>query len=310
MIPINKEYLINRLRWLLIRFCKFYCRKVIIPKTRSYAFSFGVKLIEHIDSNKSLTVHSQDGRRFYVDLNDEMYWGLYFFGLYESYATKILKKIIRADDIVVDIGANFGWYTTLFGRLIKRGGQVHSFEPTPWIFNELQKNVTLNNIKSNVFLNQCALGNESKAIEMFVFSRLPCGHASISNLGRDDYTNYKCSMRTLDNYIFEKGISNVQVIKCDVEGAEMLVLEGAGSLLSSSHPPIWLLELNTETSAYFGYQPCDLLHYLHNKNDYDFYRITRKNLARLSSHYDYTNGDNIICAIPGLHGERIGNLTE
>lgn len=305
-----KEGSINKLRWLLIRFCKFYCRYILIPKTRNFIFNFGVQLTKYINSYGSFVVQSKDDRRFHVDLNDEMYHSLYFYGSYEPYVTELFKKIIRPDDILVDVGANFGWYTTLFSRLIKRGGQVHSFEPIPWIFNELQKNVTLNNIKSNVFLNQCALGNESKAIEMFVFSRLPCGHASISNLGRDDYTNYKCSMRTLDNYMLEKGISNVQVIKCDVEGAEMLVLEGADSLLSSSHPPIWLLELNTETSAHFGYQPCDLLHYLHNKNDYDFYRITSKNLARLYSHYDYKNGDNIICAIPGLHGERIGNLTE
>jgi FkbM family methyltransferase len=197
--------------------------------------------------------------------------------------------MIRSDDILIDVGANFGWYTTLFSKLVEKKGQVHSFEPVPWIFNELQKNVRLNTAHGDIFANQYALGNRLQKIEMFVFSGLPCGHASMSKLGRDDHACYKCPMTTLDNYIFEKGIKNVHIIKCDVEGAEMFVLKGA-------------------ESPQFGYQPCDLLRYLQSKNGYVFYRITKRYLKMLSSVHDYKNGDNVVCAISDLHGKRIGHL--
>ena len=280
----------------------------MIPKTRNFIFNFGVQLAKAINSYGSFVVQSKDDRRFHVDLNDEMYHSLYFYGSYESDVTELFKKIIKPDDILIDVGANFGWYTTLFSKLVEKKGQVHSFEPVPWIFNELEKNIRLNSAHGDIFANQHALGNRLQRIEMFVFSGLPCGHASMSKLGRDDHARYKCPMTTLDNYIFEKGINNVHIIKCDVEGAEMFVLKGAESLILSSQPPIWILELNTETSAHFGYQPCDLLRYLQSKNDYLFYRITKRYLKMLSSVHDYKNGDNVVCAISDLHGKRIGHL--
>lgn len=256
----------------------------------------------------NIFVYARDGRKFYIDLNESMYRKLYFFGIYEPNETKVLSRIIQPEDTVIDIGANFGWYTTLFSNLMGEQGEVHSFEPVSQIFYELQRNVKLNGSSNNVFLNQQALGDKVCRIQIHVFSGLPCGHASISLLDRNDYINYECPMTTLDIYLSKRQITNVQLVKCDVEGAEMLVLKGSESLLSSFKAPMWLLEINTETSAYFGYQPCDLLYFLQGKNDYEFYRVAKKGLLRLSSNHDYKHGDNVLCVVHSLHYARIKNF--
>lgn len=273
---------------------------------RGFAFRTGLKIMRLSRTlPNNILVYARDGRKFYVDLNESMYRSLYFFGVYEPNETKVLSRIIQPGDTVIDIGANFGWYTTLFTHLTGEKGEVHSFEPVSQIFYELQRNVKLNSSSNNVFLNQQALGDKVCRIQMHVFSGLPCGHASISLLDRNDYTNYECSMTTLDSYLSKRHMTNVQLVKCDVEGAEMLVLKGAVSLLSSFKPPMWLLEINTETSAYFGYQPCDILYFLQSKNDYEFYRVAKKELVRLSSNHDYKHGDNVLCVVHSLHYARI-----
>src|SRR5437016_874007 len=61
---------------------------------------------------------------------------------------------------IVDAGANFGWYTTLFSRLTVPGGQVHAFEPMPPTADVLERNCHLNRCE-NVTINRCALGERA-----------------------------------------------------------------------------------------------------------------------------------------------------
>ena len=62
-------------------------------------------------------------------------------------------------DVALDIGGNFGWYTTLLSRAVGPGGQVHAFEPRPETYEVLKKNCELNGA-SNVTLNRFALGEK------------------------------------------------------------------------------------------------------------------------------------------------------
>lgn len=76
-----------------------------------------------------------------------MYTGICFWGDYESYHTKIFKRIVRPGDVVFDIGANFGWFTTLFARWVGPSGRVHGFEPVPFIHELAAETVKLNGME-------------------------------------------------------------------------------------------------------------------------------------------------------------------
>ena len=248
------------------------------------------------DTSKKYIISSKDGRKFNADLNEPMYKGVFCTGFYEKHETEIVKKIIKEGDVTFDIGANFGWYTTLFATLVGKTGSVHSFEPVPSIFDQLKHNVEINDLNDGVILNDFALGAEEGQTTLHLFKGLPSGHASISDLGRDDYVQYQIPIMTLDKYIFDKGITKVDFVKCDVEGAEMMVIKGATHLFSSNNPPIILVEMNITTSNLFGYKPEDPLKEIQKLNEYKFFKVINgKKIKELERLNIYENGDNILC---------------
>ena len=67
---------------------------------------------------------------------------------------------MRPEDVVLDIGANFGWFTTLFAQWVGDAGRVHSFEPVPFIGDLTAETVALNGVGRHVDLNHFGLGQE------------------------------------------------------------------------------------------------------------------------------------------------------
>lgn len=275
-----------------LKLIHFYTRFFPIDKGKGRLLSLFLR--KSNDLPRNIIVFSKNGRKFRADLNDGMYKALFFMGYYEKHETEMLKRLVHEGDTVFDIGANFGWYTTLFAKLVGEKGEVHAFEPVPKIFNELKYNVKLNNVKDNVFLNNLALGAEKGKAFINVFRKLPHGHASMSTLGRKDYETFECDVLTLDQYISDNAISKVDLIKCDVEGAEMMVLKG-GSKLFMHKPPVVLIELKVDTANQFGYNPEDLLLQLLKYNRYTFFKIiNRRKLKKLECFTKYKH-DNILC---------------
>ena len=256
---------------------------------------------------KDLIVCSKDGLKFLLHFPQDKGWEcIYFYRNYETGTTNLLKNILKHDDIVFDVGANIGWYTLLFAKILT-DGQCHAFEPVPWIYDKLKANCSLNNVESNVFLNLMAMGNADKNVQLHTFSGLPHGHSSISSLSRDDFNINEAQMITLNEYIDIKKIEKVDLIKCDVEGAELKVLEGSSNLFSLKVPPMWVFEMNEETSKAFGYSPNDILKFLLKFHDYEFYRIKGAwgCVIPMDTIYDYENGDNVLCIVPKFHKERL-----
>jgi hypothetical protein len=76
-------------------------------------------------------VSTVDGARMYADLSTGMCESLYFLGEYEPGVSNVIREVVRPGQVCLDLGANFGWYTTLLHRLTGPGGEVHAFEPVP-----------------------------------------------------------------------------------------------------------------------------------------------------------------------------------
>ena len=279
---------------LLHSLIRFYCSHSPIEFGKGRLQKIGRKYLY----GKTLEVPTQHGVKVEITLPEDAGWEMLFYRrTFETGTTEAFTHLLRSDDVFLDIGANIGWYTLIASQLAT-DGEVHAFEPVPFIFDKLQRNWKLNQFKNNVHFNNFALGDkEDGKIEIYTFQGLYHGHSSLSTLDRDDYKASSVHMTTLDRYIIDNDVQRVDLIKMDTEGAELNVLEGAVELLKRKMPPIWVIELNTETSASFGHTPADVLDFIATHNDYRFYRIDRGwgKLQPMTSTRDYQNGDNAVC---------------
>lgn len=197
--------------------------------------------VEHIP--QSATVITRAGILVRVR-PDGMYEDVYFWGDYEPYHTKIFRRIVRTGDVVLDVGANFGWFTTLFATWVGDAGHVHAFEPVPFIRAFAGETIALNEMTARVTLEPFGLGREPAELPIYTFAGLPHGHASHLDLGRDDAVEHLCRIERLDDYVVRARPGPVRFMKVDVEGWEPDVFAGAERLLSADDAPIIAFEIN------------------------------------------------------------------
>ena len=234
-------------------------------------------------------VQTRDGLRVRVS-RDWMYYDVYFWGDYEPYHTKIYRRLVREGDVVLDVGANFGWFTTHFARWVGTTGRVHSFEPVEHIHALAAETLELNALSGRVQLNDHGLGRETGSITIFTFAGLPHGHATAVELGRDDAVPNPCSIRRLDDYCEDHGLGPISFMKVDVEGFEPDVFLGGERLLSSPDAPVIGFEINRELLSRRGLTPADAIDPLRAFGYESFYSFsTRTGVTRLTS--DFAGGE-------------------
>jgi hypothetical protein len=145
------------------------------------------------------------------------------------------------------------------------------------------------------------VGESAGVVDIHVFSGLPHGHASVSTLDRTDYASHRVERRTLDDLL--AGGSAPAFVKLDVEGSERDVLRGANATVAAECPPIWMIEVNYETSSSFGYRPADLLETF--KDGYRVFRISDRSLVPEAEPETAPNGSNWI-VVPSCREDRLG----
>ena len=160
--------------------------------------------------------------------------------VHEKATTDLFKKTVKNGDVVVDLGANIGYFSLLASRLTGSQGKVFSFEPEPRNYSYLQKNIELNNYKQNQAF-QKAVSDKDGVTELFICD-YDTGHHTINRQdGIEAYSrgrtikeeSIEIETVTLDNFLKEK-TDKVDVIKMDVEGAEELALSGMDVVLKNN----------------------------------------------------------------------------
>ena len=174
-------------------------------------------------------IHSRiNGYDLLVLGNEDVGRSIYFGGSYESAESRYLASRISSDSVCVDIGANIGYFTLLMAKGASEGS-VHAFEPIPLNTSLLHASIELNGF-TNIWVNQSAVGDRTGEIS-FVQSS-DSAYSSLfdyrSQIPRPHYTG---AHRSLDEYVSHTGITRVDILKADVEGAEGLVVAGASQLL-------------------------------------------------------------------------------
>jgi FkbM family methyltransferase len=190
----------------------------------------------------------------------------------------LFLNLIQRGDVVFDIGANTGYYTLLFSYIVGRQGQVHAFEPVPPTFEVLRDEILKKNRFDNIHLNRVAIADSEGSLNLYM-PNSDNGQASIaihdfgSWKGLQKLDTFVCSAIKLDDYSKRAQINRLNFIKCDVEGAELLVLKGATEIIKK-YKPLIFLEVCNEWTKDFHYSPADIVSFLFSHKYKNFYLIT------------------------------------
>jgi FkbM family methyltransferase len=205
-------------------------------------------------------VQFADGRTLEVNVCEQVGADLYYGVGFEEVETRLVQRLVAPGAEVFDVGANIGYYATLFAQLAGEKGRVHAFEPAPSTHAQLAANVGRNGLK-NVALNQAAVSDA--AGEMNLYLNRESALASLGQTGRGK-TVGTASVRvvTLDDYARERNIAAIDFLKIDVEGYEPKVLAGARELLRRSPEVVVMCELAAKNFRPLGFSVAETLTFL------------------------------------------------
>lgn len=159
-----------------------------------------------------------------------------------------LRKRVREGDVVYDVGANCGQMAMFFSRRIGAGGNVYSFEPVPQNAAILRRNLAMNRC-ANVEVIEAAVAADSEPRRFcFDAAHHTMGTLEGAMVKLDAWqTTLEVPCVTLDD-VLAKGARPPDVIKIDVEGAGLGVVEGACRLIEEHRPAIYF-ELHAADDA-------------------------------------------------------------
>lgn len=184
------------------------------------------------------------------------------FGNYEPNEMQAFKNFISQTKNFVDIGANIGWYS-LLACALNAEVDVLSVEANPYVCSILQENVCQNSLTNRIRVRNIALqADEMRENVDFFFEVNATGNGSMRNVAnkREELLRHiRVEAATLDDEIGLAKI-NPEFLKMDVEGAELLVLQGAEETLKNCE--VIMLEGSRKWCAAFGYDVNEIFSYL------------------------------------------------
>lgn len=183
------------------------------------------------------------------------------FSNYEAEDEEILFSLLDNDAVILDIGANIGWYSLLFSKR-RPQSRIYAFEPIADTYRYLVANLTLNGT-SNVNSFNFGLSEKTGSLTYYYF---PGGSVLASEKNLINCSKAKkvaCKVDSLDHFISAQEIDKIDLIKCDVEGAELSVIKGGFNSIGKFLPVIFM-ELFERWSLQFNYHPNDVINLLSN----------------------------------------------
>lgn len=210
-----------------------------------------------------------NGSKFLVEIRKMgLTWNIYA-GLHEFRDMGFLLHVLRSEDLFVDVGANAGAYSILACAAI--GARGFAFEPTPDTYKRLVENMRLNHLDERVVCLNKGVGVEQGHLAFALGGDSSMNHVLVADERGTDTTNVEVT--TLDASL--QGESPF-LMKIDVEGYELPVLEGGRQILQNSALHAVIMELNGSGERY-GYDESRILELM---SDYGFQTFSYNPLTR------------------------------
>ena len=192
-----------------------------------------------------------NGLKMYIDPDEKASnTASFLWGQYEPATTAVFMEVVTGGDVVVDVGAHWGYFTLLAASLCGTHGRVFAFEPHPRNLALLEKNVEANGL-TNVVVVPKAISNRAGTAKLFQ-SRSTTGHSIDSVVllqlegtpgGGSAKESIAVDTVALDDF-FAQGSVGPRLIKMDIEGAEPLALAGMQCLIERNPSLVLITEFN------------------------------------------------------------------
>jgi FkbM family methyltransferase len=191
------------------------------------------------------------GASFVCDLHDSIAREVCFTGRYEPQETHIARALVRPGMTIVDVGANWGYFTLVCSHLAGRDGRVLALEPHPLLNAVLMENVNRNAL-THVQVFQLA-ASRGAGVQGFVGFSASDGNSGLSrSVRRNESEEFQCETVALDALLDGRGCGTVDLLKMDIEGAEADAILGMTEGLSRGRYRYVLLECHPEALAACG----------------------------------------------------------
>ncbi|HRG88553.1 MAG TPA: FkbM family methyltransferase [Chitinophagales bacterium] len=213
------------------------------------------KFYKDVRFKEPFKVQLKNGQHFKLYHGSTIESDIFWKGLgnnWESDTIWIVEELARTSDVIFDIGANVGVYS-LISKTVNPSAKVYSFEPVKRTHGQLLKNMAVNNY--NIVAEQIALSDKTGTQ---LFYDVESEHQQSASLSADKFKTpgdctdpiieYNITTSTLDEYIDKNNITNIDLIKIDVELHEPAVIAGFTKYLEIFSPYIVIEVLNSQVA--------------------------------------------------------------
>ncbi|HEX5725970.1 MAG TPA: FkbM family methyltransferase [Longimicrobiaceae bacterium] len=185
------------------------------------------------------------GMRFRCDLRDSVAREACFTGRYEPQETALLRALLGPGAVFVDVGANWGYFSLLAAHRVGPGGRVLALEPDPRLFAVLRDNLAANGLRHAVALPLAAAeAPGTLALAGYEEAGGNWGVSSVVTAAAEAAPRFAVQGARVDDVLDAQGVGRVDLLKLDVEGAELLALRGMRAGLAAGRYRRVLLELH------------------------------------------------------------------
>jgi FkbM family methyltransferase len=188
-------------------------------------------------------------------------------GVWDEASWLAIKQHLNTGATFVDIGAHEGYCLLKAASAVGPSGHVIAIEPNPEMVRALRGNIQASGATA-VTVKPVACSDSETTLDLFTATQSNTGSSSLSKTNASLYgpagQTYQVPVRPLDAIIRETGVSRVDVVKIDVEGAEFQVLKGAHETLALYHP-VLLVELDDHLLNSMGTSSAEIIDFLRSR---------------------------------------------
>ncbi len=192
-------------------------------------------------NNPEFFITLKNTSQLYIDIRSNTHKAPFWTGKRDEEIIQLIINNLKENAIFFDVGANIGYYAIpIAKKLATQNVTVHTFEPVNDNYNSLQKAIIQNNI-TNIVTHKIALGDSMGSAEIIKTEGGNSGNAVLSheNMENTNITRETIKITTLDDYALKNNITRCDIIKIDIEGAEIFFIKGAVNFIKQHRPIIY-----------------------------------------------------------------------